>query len=140
MLGNIPLILISSANINKKIDINVTSALKMMFYNTKKICIKQITQIFFKLLLITGGLLIVFFLRVWARGGQAMESPGTGARLHWTGREQGYSFRCQILITLRRMATIFKAETTRKRAKPKAMAGSIVPSSMSGKSASMKSM
>ena len=61
MLGNIPLILISSANINKKIDINVTSALKMMFYNTKKICVKQITQIFFKLLLITGGLLIVFF-------------------------------------------------------------------------------
>ena len=31
-----------------------------MFYNTKKICVKQITQIFFKLLLITGGLLIVF--------------------------------------------------------------------------------
>lgn len=61
MLGNIPLILISSANINKKIDINVTSALKMMFYNTKKICVKQITQIFFKLLLITGCLLIVFF-------------------------------------------------------------------------------
>ena len=61
MLGNIPLILISSANINKKIDINVTSALKMMFYNIKKICVKQITQIFFKLLLITGGLLIVFF-------------------------------------------------------------------------------
>ena len=53
MLGNIPLILISSANINKKIDINVT-ALKMMFYNTKKICVKQITQIFFKLLLIRG--------------------------------------------------------------------------------------
>lgn len=116
MLGNIPLILISSANINKKIDINVTSALKMMFYNTKKICIKQITQIFFKLLLITGGLLIVFL------------------------RSSGYSFRCQILITLRRMATIFKTETTRKRAKPKAMAGSIVPSSMSGKSASMKSI
>lgn len=63
MLGNIPLILISSANINKKIDINVTSALKMMFYNIKKICVKQITQIFFKLLLITGCLLIVFFLR-----------------------------------------------------------------------------
>ena len=61
MLGNIPLILISSANINKKIDINVTSALKMMFYNTKKICVKQITQIFIKLLLITGCLLIVFF-------------------------------------------------------------------------------
>ena len=77
MLGNIPLILISSANINKKIDINVTSALKMMFYNTKKICVKQITQIFFKLLLITGGLLIVFFEGMGARG-QAMESPGTG--------------------------------------------------------------
>ena len=116
MLGNIPLILISSANINKKIDINVTSALKMMFYNIKKICVKQITQIFFKLLLITG-VCLYFFLR-----------------------GSGYSFRCQILITLRRMATIFKTETTRKRAKPKAMAGSIVPSSMSGKSASMKSM
>ncbi len=38
-------------------------ALKMMFYNIKKICVKQITQIFFKLLLITGGLLIVFGLR-----------------------------------------------------------------------------
>ena len=35
---------------------------------------------------------------------------------------------------------VFRTETTRKRAKPKAMAGSIVPSSMSGKSASMKSM
>ena len=54
MLGNIPLILISSVKKNKKIDINVTSALKMMFYNTKKICVKQITQIFFKLLFITG--------------------------------------------------------------------------------------
>ena len=54
MLGNIPLILISSANINKKIDINVTSALKMMFYNTKKICVIYLTQIFFKLLLIRG--------------------------------------------------------------------------------------
>ena len=139
MLGNIPLILISSANINKKIDINVTSALKMMFYNTKKICVKQITQIFFKLLLIRGCLLIVFFEGMGARG-QAMKSPGPGERLHWAGREQGYSFRCQILITLRRMATIFRTETTRKRAKPKAMAGSIVPSSMSGKSASMKSM
>ena len=54
MLGNIPLILISSANINKKFDINVTSALKMMFYNIKKICVKQITQISFNLLFITG--------------------------------------------------------------------------------------
>lgn len=60
MLGNIPLILISSANINKKIDINVTYALKMMFYNTKKICVKQITQISFNLLFYNGGLLIVF--------------------------------------------------------------------------------
>lgn len=111
----------------------------MMFYNTKKICVKQITQIFFKLLLIRGCLLIVFFEGMGARV-QAMKSPGTGERLHWAGREQGYSFRCQILITLRRMATIFRTETTRKRAKPKAMAGSIVPSSMSGKSASMKSM
>ncbi len=77
MLGNIPLILISSANINKKIDINVTSALKMMFYNIKKICVKQITQIFFKLLLITGCLLIVFFEGMNARG-QTMESSETG--------------------------------------------------------------
>ncbi len=77
MLGNIPLILISSANINKKIDINVTSALKMMFYNTKKICIKQITQIFFKLLLITGGLLIVFF--------EGMGARGTGDGIAWNG-------------------------------------------------------
>ena len=52
--GKDPQTSFSSANINKKIDINVTSALKMMFYNTKKICVKQITQIFFKLLLIRG--------------------------------------------------------------------------------------
>ena len=57
MLGNIPLILISTANINKKIDINVTSALKIMFYNTKKICVKQITQISFNLLFITNSCL-----------------------------------------------------------------------------------
>ena len=50
-----------------------------MFYNTKKICVKQITQIFFKLLLITGCLLIVFFEGMSARG-QAMESPETGYR------------------------------------------------------------
>lgn len=34
----------------KKFDINVTATLKMMFLNTKKICVKQITQIFYKLL------------------------------------------------------------------------------------------
>ena len=104
----------------------------MMFYNTKKICVKQITQIFFKLLLITGCLLIVFF--------EGYEREGTGDGIAWNGGINGYSFRCQMLITLRRMATIFRTETTRKRAKPKAMAGSIVPSSMSGKSASMKSI
>ena len=32
-----------------------------MFYNIKKICVKQITQISFNLLFITGDLLIVFF-------------------------------------------------------------------------------
>lgn len=39
---------------NKKLLLFVTSALKMMFYNIKKICVKQITQISFNLLFITG--------------------------------------------------------------------------------------
>ncbi len=56
-----------------------------MFYNTKKICVKQITQIFFKLLLITGGLLIVF-LRVWTRGDR-----------RWNRLERGYQ---RLLLSL----------------------------------------
>lgn len=56
-----PLILLSVAKVIKKLLLFVTSALKMMFYNIKKICVKQITQISFNLLFITGGLLIVFF-------------------------------------------------------------------------------
>ncbi len=56
-----------------------------MFYNTKKICVKQITQIFFKLILITGGLLIVF-LRVWARGDR-----------RWNRLERGYG---RLLLSL----------------------------------------
>ena len=51
-----------------------------------------------------------------------------------------HSFLCQMLITLRRMATMFRMETIRNRTKPRQMAGSIVPSSRSGKMASMKSM
>lgn len=34
-----------------------------MFYNTKKICVKQITQIFFKLLLIRG--VYLYFFEGW---------------------------------------------------------------------------
>ena len=92
MLGNIPLILISSANINKKIDINVTSALKMMFYNIKKICVKQITQIFFKLLLITGCLLIVFLRGAATPFAARYSLPCDGLQLYsepkLPGREQ----------------------------------------------------
>ena len=46
-----------------------------------------------------------------------------------------HSFLCQMLITLRRMATMFRMETIRNRTKPRQMAGSIVPSSRSGKMA-----
>ena len=91
MLGNIPLILISSANINKKIDINVTSALKMMFYNTKKICVKQITQIFFKLLLIRG-VCLYFFLRVWARGDRRWNRLERGKRYIGPGGNRATPF------------------------------------------------
>lgn len=39
---------------NKKIAFICYKSMKKVFYNIKKICVKQITQIFFNLLFITG--------------------------------------------------------------------------------------
>lgn len=49
-----PLILLSVAKVIKKLLLFVTKARKKVFYNIKKICVKQITQISFNLLFITG--------------------------------------------------------------------------------------
>ena len=51
-----------------------------------------------------------------------------------------YSLRCQMCITLRRMAMMLSTDTIKNNMTPKAMAGNMVPSSMSGKSVSMKSI